>query len=181
MAPSLICFFIVGFFYIERKWLLMRSLATILPLKSKLSQKFQRFNTLDRFSIKMKNCKTLYEVQTTSRLKEIFQPPPTHPSPDKILLCLWNKNIIKETYRKMQAFTFKVFQECGSWASRNDAVQMLFLTPNRNMLAGKIIKSDRVLAVLLEQFIVNVKLVEVSKMSGVFWAKLYCKMSDLFR
>ena len=146
----------------------MRSLATILPLKSKLSRKFQRFNTLDRFSIKMKNCKTLYEVQTTSRLKEIFQPPPTHPSPDKILLCLWNKNIIKETYRKMQAFTFKVFQECGSWASRNDAVQMLFLTPNRNMLAGKIIKSDRVLAVLLEQFIVNVKLVEVSKMSGVF-------------
>ena len=116
----------------------------------------------------MKNCKTLYEVQTASRLKEIFQPPPTHPSPDKILLCLWNKNIIKETYRKMQAFTFKVFQECGSWASRNDAVQMLFLTPNRNMLAGKIIKSDRVLAVLLEQFIVNVKLVEVSKMSGVF-------------
>ena len=181
MALSLICFFIVGFFYIERKWLLMRSLATILPLKSKLSQKFQRFNTLDRFSIKMKNCKTLYEVQTTSRLKEIFQPPPTHPSPDKILLCLWNKNIIKQTYRKMQAFTFKVFQECGSWASRNDAVQMLFLTPNRNMLAGKIIKSDRVLAVLLEQFIVNVKLVEVSKMSGVFWAKLYCKMSDLFR
>ena len=181
MAPSLICFFIVGFFYIERKWLLMRSLATILPLKSKLSTKFQRFNTLDRFYIKMKNCKTLYEVQTASRLKEIFQPPPTHPSPDKILLCLWNKNIIKETYRKMQAFTFKVFQECGSWASRNDAVQMLFLTPNRNMLAGKIIKSDRVLAVLLEQFIVNVKLVEVSKMSGVFWAKLYCKMSDLFR
>ena len=67
----------------------------------------------------------------------------------------------------MQAFTFKVFQECGSWASRNDAVQMLFLTPNRNM-AGKIIKSDRVLAVWLEQFIANVKLVEVSKMSGVF-------------
>ena len=180
MAPSLICFFIVGFFYIERKWLLMRSLATILPLKSKLSTKFQRFNTLDRFYIKMKNCKTLYEVQTASRLKEIFQPPPTHPSPDKILLCLWNKNIIKETYRKMQAFTFKVFQECGSWASRNDAVQMLFLTPNRNMLAGKFVKSDRVLTVLLEQFVVNVKLVEVSKVSGVFWVKLYCKMSDLF-
>ena len=180
MAPSLICFFIVGFFYIERKWLLMRSLATILPLKSKLSTKFQRFNTLDRFYIKMKNCKTLYEVQTASRLKEIFQPPPTHPSPDKILLCLWNKNIIKETYRKMQAFTFKVFQECGSWASRNDAVQMLFLTPNRNMFAGKFVKSERVLAVLLEQFVVNVKLVEISKMSGVFWVKLYCKMSDLF-
>ena len=93
----------------------------------------------------MKNCKTLYEVQTASCLKEIFQPPPTHPSPDKILLCLWNKNFITETYRKMQALTFKVFQ------------------------------------VLLEQLVVNVKLVEVSKMREVFWAKLYCKMSDPFR
>ena len=177
MALSLICFFIVEFFYIERKWLLMRSLATILPLKSKLSEKFQRFNILDRFSIKMKNCKTLYEVQTTSRLKEIFQPLPTHPSPDKILLCLWNKNFITEIYRKIQAFTFKVFQE---WVSRNDAAQMLFLTPNRNMFAGKFVKPERVLGVLLEQFVVNVKLIEISKMSKVFWAKLYYKMSDVF-
>ena len=146
----------------------MRSLATILPLKSKLSEKFQRFNILDRFSIKMKNCKTLYEVQTTSRLKEIFQPLPTHPSPDKILLCLWNKNFITEIYKKIQTFTFKAFQECGSWASRNDVVQMLFLLPNRNMFAGKFVKSERVLAVLLEQFVVNVKLVEISKMSEVF-------------
>ena len=181
MAIRLIWFFIVGFFYIERKCLLMRSLATILPLKSKLSTKFQHFNTLDRFYIKMKNCKTLYKVQTASCLKEIFQPPPTHPSPDKILLCLWNKNFITETYRKMQALTFKVFQECGSWASRNDAVQILFLTPNRNMLAGKFVEWDRVLFVLLEQLVVNVKLVKVSKMSEVFWAKLYCKMSDPFR
>ena len=34
-------------FYIERKWLLMRNFAIILPLKSKLSEKFQRFNTID--------------------------------------------------------------------------------------------------------------------------------------
>ena len=61
-----------------------------------------------------------------------------------------------------------MFQECGSWASRNDAVQMLFLMPNRNMFAGKFVKSGRVLAVLLEQFIVNVKLVEIRKMSEVF-------------
>ena len=59
-------------------------LATILPLKSKLSRKFQRFNTLDRFSIKMKNCKTLYEVQTASHLKEIFQSPPPQPTPHQI-------------------------------------------------------------------------------------------------
>ena len=84
MAPSLICSFIVVFFYIERKWLLLRSLATVLPLESKLSPKFQRFNNLDRFSIKMKNCKTLYEVQTASHLKEIFQSPPPQPTPHQI-------------------------------------------------------------------------------------------------
>ena len=84
MAPSLICFLTVIFFYIERKSLLMGSLAIILPLKSKLSWKFQRFNTLDRFSIKMKNCKTLYEVQTASHLKEIFQSPPPQPTPHQI-------------------------------------------------------------------------------------------------
>ena len=98
------------FFYIERKWLLMRSLATIVPLKSKLFRKFQCFNTLERFSIKMKNCKTLYEVQTASHLKEIFQPPPTHPSSDKILLCLWNKNFITrytEKYRHLLSKYFK--------------------------------------------------------------------------
>ena len=39
-------------FYIERKWLLTRKLVTILPLKFKLSRKFQRFNAIDR-SIKM--------------------------------------------------------------------------------------------------------------------------------
>ena len=61
-----------------------------------------------------------------------------------------------------------MFQECGSWALRNDAVQILFLTPNRNMFAGKFVISERVLAVLREQFVVNVKLVEIRKTSEVF-------------
>ena len=45
MTPSLICYFIVILFYIERKWRRMRNLAIILPLKSELPGKFQRFNT----------------------------------------------------------------------------------------------------------------------------------------
>ena len=32
-----------------------------------------------------------------------------------------------------QTFVFQVLQECNSWASRNGAVQMFFLTPTRNM------------------------------------------------
>ena len=45
--PCLVCYFIAILFYIERKWLLITNLATILPLKSKLSEKFQRFNVID--------------------------------------------------------------------------------------------------------------------------------------
>ena len=70
----------------------MRNLATILPLKFKLSGKFQRFNAIDgsidilknsrisKKSIKMKNCKTFYEAQTASRLKKTIQPFPPAPT-----------------------------------------------------------------------------------------------------
>ena len=45
---------------------------------------------------------------------------------------------------------------------------MLFVTPNRNMFAGKFVKSERVLAVLREQIVVKVKLVEIREMCEVF-------------
>ena len=81
----------------------------------------------------MKHCKTFNEGQTASHVKEIIQTLPYPlPQPDKILLSLWNKYF--------QAFTFKVLQECSSWASRNDAAQMFFLTPNRKILAEKFVK-----------------------------------------
>ena len=122
----------------------MRSLATILLLKSRCLKNFSFLILQIDFQLKQKNCKTLYEVQTPSRLRKLFSLPPTHPSPDKILLRLWNKNFLTEIYRNIYAFTFKVLQECGSWASRNDVKQMLFLTLNRNMSAGKFVKSERV-------------------------------------
>ena len=53
------------------------------------------------------------------------------------------QNIFKEIYRNIQTFAFKVLQECSSWASRNGVVQILFLTPQRNMFAGKFVKSER--------------------------------------
>ena len=88
----------------------MRMLFTILPLKSKLSGKFKRFNAINRnikmlkivefskISIKTKNFKIFYKAQTANHLKEIIQPPPppSHPLPDKTLLRLWNKHFLKE-------------------------------------------------------------------------------------
>ena len=109
-----------------------------------------------KISIKTKNCKTVYESQTASRHKEIIQPPPNPPPADKILLRLWNKNLFTEIHRNIQTFAFKVLQECGSWASRNRAVQMFFLTPNRNMFAGIYVKPEGVLGALREHIAFNI-------------------------
>ena len=100
--------------------------------------------------------------------------------PDKILLNLWNKNFVREIYRNIQTFAFKVLQESSSWASGNGAVQMIFLTPNRNIFAGKFVNWESYLVVFWEHVISSFKRVEIRKMSEVFWAKLFCKMSDLF-
>ena len=65
-------------------------------------------------SIKMKNCKTFYETQTASYLKEIIQPPqPTLPS-DKILLCFWKILIRRytEIYRHLLS---KCFNNAVLW------------------------------------------------------------------
>ena len=104
MATCLICYFIVILFYIERKWLLMRNLATILLFKSKLSADLQRFDAIDgsieNFQLKWKIVKQA-------------------------------QNFITKIYRNIQAFAFKVIQECSSWESRKGAVQLFFLTPKK--------------------------------------------------
>ena len=123
-------------------------------------------------SIKMKNCKTFYEAQKVSHLKEIIQP---SPNPPPTIYCLWNKHFFTEIYRNMQTFAFKVFQECSSWPSRNGAMQMFFLIPNRNMFTTKFVKSERFLVVLQEHIIFDVKPVEVHKMSEIFWANCIVK------
>ena len=55
----------------------------------------------------------------------------------------------------MQTFAFKVLQVSSSWASGNPAVQMLFLTQNRNMFAGKFVNRVRFLSVFQEHIIFN--------------------------
>ena len=43
--------------------------------------------------------------------------------------------------KKTHSYAFKVLQECGSWVSRNGAVQMFFPTLDKEMFAGKFAKS----------------------------------------
>ena len=145
MATCLICYFIVILFYIERKWLLMRNLATILLFKSKLSVNLQRFDAIDgsieNFQLKWKIVKQA-------------------------------QNFITKIYRNMQVFAFKVIQECSSWESRKGVVQLFFLASKQKMLARKFVKGDRFLAVLREHVILNVEWVEICKMSEFFWVKI---------
>ena len=49
------------------------------------------------------------------------------------------------------------------------------------MSAGKFVNWESFLAVFWEHIIFNSKRVDINKMSEVFWAKMYCKMGDLFR
>ena len=74
---------------------------------------------------------------------------------------------------------FKVLQECSFWGSRNNAVQIIFLAPNRDIML-KIYEVKKVFALLWKHIIFNVKWDEFRKISEVFWAKLYCKMCDFF-
>ena len=98
-----------------------------------------------KVSIKIKNCKTIYEVQTVSCLKRIIQPP-TNPNPHQIkflgqdLERVWNKSILKEIYRNIQTYAFKVFQKCNSWESRNGAVQTFFSDTKQKHVCWKICK-----------------------------------------
>ena len=79
----------------------MRYLAIIVPLKSKLSEKFQRFSTVDESIKKLKNSWISKNFKLNEKLsnilqdpnrespKEIFQPPSSSLiPPDKILVRL---------------------------------------------------------------------------------------------
>ena len=68
----------------------------------------------------------------------------------------------------MYRLAFKVLQECSSWVSGNSAVQVYFLTPNRNMFTEKFVNGESFLAVFWKHSIFNVKRVEVRGRNEVF-------------
>ena len=42
-------------------------------------------------------------------------------------------------YRNIQTFAFKVLEESSSWAPENNALQISFLTLNRDMFTGNFV------------------------------------------
>ena len=152
MTPCLIRYLSI---YFERKIIyIMRNLATIL------------LNCLENFSVsilwmKVSTCWNIVEfpkisiqiVQHFTRPKEraalrkllsLSPTPPPTPNQIKSYYVSGPKTILQrytEIYRHIDID--KVLQECSSWASRNGAMQMFFLTPNRKVFAGKFVKWEK--------------------------------------
>ena len=70
-----------------------------------------------------------------------------------------------------------MLQECSSWAFRNSAAQMFFLTPTTYIFAGKFVKWVRFLVVLRWDNMWG----EICKISGVFWAAKLCFKSPTIK
>ena len=94
----------------------------------------------------MENCKTFYKTQTAIRLKQIIHPSSNGDGVGNQINSnyIFQTNIFIEIYKKYTDISFKVLQEYGFWASRNDVAQGFFLTLNRNMFAEKFLKVGQV-------------------------------------
>ena len=123
-------------------------------------------------SIKMKKCKLFYEPQTAKCLQEIIHPA----APDKSSLLLWNKKFPTEIKRNMQTFTFQLLWECSSWASRNGAEQMFFLTPTRNIFARKFCKVSKVFGCVAGVYF----FIKLSELRFVNWVIFFASFSWLW-
>ena len=127
-----------------------------------------------KISIKIKIFKYFMRLIQRAAFRKLFGP-----LPHKSFLrhWKWNKNFLTKIYRIMNydimTLAFQVLRECSSWPSKNVAVQRFFMTPARNMFAGKLVKWVKFFAVLREFIFYNFEWVEVHKMSEVFWAKIF--------
>ena len=173
VAPWLICCLTVILLHIERKWLFMRNFAKILPLKSKLPGKFQRFNAINRsiemlkivefpkISIKLKNFKTLYESQTAICLKRIVQPSthPRTPTPHQIkTFCVSVTKIFERRFTGIYRYLLSKCSENAVFGLPKIVQCKCFFWH----------RSETFLVVLREYIFYNIECVEVRKMSEVF-------------
>ena len=93
---------------------------------------------------------------------------------------LWNKNSFRRYTKIYRHLLSKHFENALPRCLEMVHCHFFYLTPTRNMFAGKLVKWLRFLTVLREYIFYNGEWVEVRKISKGFWAKLYCKMIDIF-
>ena len=90
----------------------------------------------------------------------------------------WNKNKSKlkamfhARYQILSKLDQNKYKKCLSKGDFPSAVQMFFLTPSKNMFAGKFVKWVRLLHALRDYIFYSVEWVEVRKMSEAFEERL---------
>ena len=145
-----------------------KSKVQFIPLKSKLSGKFQCFNAIDAsiemlknscvFQLKWKNAKhftRLKQRAALSRLISFISLPR-----DKTFLQRYT------VYRNIQTFGFKVLQECSSWASRKGKCKYHFSDHKQKHDCLKICKVREVFDCVSGAYsIFNDRWLEVCKMN----------------
>ena len=124
-----------------------------------------------KISIKMKNCKTFYEAQTVSHVKEIIHPlHHSSPEPNEILLHLCNKNFLRrytEIYRHLLSKCFKN----AILERRNDAVQMFFSDTKQKNIGWTICKVRMVFGCVAKAYYFQCQVSWASRNEWGFWSK----------
>ena len=166
------CLFFVILFYIAIKWLLMRNVASVLPLKSKLSGKFQRFNAINRciemlkivkfskISIKIKIVKHFSSPKQWTALRNLFSLPPSHFSPSTTRTNLTTSRkqfFFKEIYRNRHLLS-TCFKNVVLGRQEMVLYKYFFWYHSEKCLLENL--SERFLAVFREHIIFNVKWVK---------------------
>ena len=171
----------------------MRNLAIILPLKFKLSGKFQYFNAINgsiemlknswiskKFELNenLKNKSTTPKQRASLRKSSRFPPSPPHQIKSyyifgtKIFLFRYT-----EIYKHLLSKCFKnAVLGCQKMVQRKCSSDT-----KQKHVCWKICTVIKVFGRVRKYIIFNVKWVEVLKMSEAFWANSYCKISDLYR
>ena len=127
----------------------------------------------------MKKCKTFMRFKQRPVLRKLFSLLSIHSPSDKILLYLWNKNVITRIYWNIYGhFLSKYFK--NAVIGRPETVPCKCFFGHQAATSLQFAKSERFLIVLPEHIMFNIKWVEICKMSEVFWAKIYCKTSHHF-
>ena len=166
------CLFFIILFYIAIKWLLMRNVASVLPLKSKLSGKFQRFNAINRciemlkivkfskISIKIKIVKHFASPKQWTALRNLFSLPPSHFSPSTTRTNLTTSRkqfFFKEIYRNRHLLS-TCFKNVVLGRQEMVLYKYFFWYHSEKCLLENL--SERLLAVFREHIIFNVKWVK---------------------
>ena len=139
--------------------------------------KYWKIVEFPKISIKIKNVKYFKRPKQRSALSKLFSLSHALPLPPSLPN---HKNIYTEIYRHLLP---KCFKNVVLGCQKMVRCKCFFWQQTKKMFAGKFVKWVWFLLehiIFKEHITLNVKRVEVRKMSEVFWAKLYCKRSDLF-